>query len=326
MDRLNQMAKYFILFVVLIFLSSCYEPIDGCIDILSTNYQLDADNECDDCCTFPNLRLRLNYAFGKEEFNRFSYYNFGGTDSLRILNSHFFMYNPYLVQDSLKIGSEDSISVLCLLNETLENQFISNTLEKLRLTNTLVEFKNYRSMGVYDSLGFTIGLGRCLSQLEETENIASDLLNYNDLARSLNEEDELVQMYFQLENQMILDSVISISGTFLSDTMIADTIFPNQMFKDSIYLDTILANSSFQYRCILRDTTFIRDTFDIEIIDQTALNFSFSTDIMNQLSSDISDTLHVDVQLWLDGIQSNQSDEVRKLLILENIPKVFRLD
>jgi len=325
MDRLNQMAKYFFLFLILIFLSSCYEPIDGCVDILSTNYQLDADSECDDCCTFPNLRIRLNYTFGEENFNRFSYYNFGGTDSLRILNSHFFMYNPYLIQDSLKIESEDSVSVLCTLNGNLENQFISNTLEKLRLSSSLVEFKNFRSMGRYDSLGFTIGLGSCLSQLEETENITTELSNFNDLTGSLNENEELVQMYFQLENQMILDSMISESRTLLSDTTITDTIFPNQMFKDSTYLDTIFANTSFQYRCILSDTTLIRDTFEIEIINQPASNFSFPTDIMNNLATDMTDTIHVDVKILLDGIQSNQSDDARKLLILENIPSVFRL-
>lgn len=325
MGRQILMAKILSFFIILIFVSSCYEPIDGCIDILSTNYQLDADNECDDCCTYPNTRLILDYNFGEEDFDRSLYYDFGTGDSLRILNSHYFIRDLYLVQDSIKIGSEDSISVLCTIGSSLETQWISNTLEKIRLTSIQVEFANYRSMGSYDSLGFIIGLGDCLSQLETTDNLASEFNDYNNLTASINEEEELVQLYFQLEDKEIKGLVISNSDSIYADTTVSDTIFPNQLFKDSIYLDTIFADSTFQYKCYIKDTTFIRDTFEIELVNSPATSFHFTADIMNDISIDIIDTVHIDVQLWLQGIKSDQSDEERKTLIIENIPNVFRL-
>lgn len=41
-------------------LSGCYEPSPGCLDTRATNFALDADEACPDCCTFPKLRVRFD--------------------------------------------------------------------------------------------------------------------------------------------------------------------------------------------------------------------------------------------------------------------------
>ncbi|MEL7248932.1 MAG: MbnP family protein [Bacteroidota bacterium] len=41
-------------------LSACYEPTEGCLDVRATNFDLDADEACADCCTFPSLSLRFS--------------------------------------------------------------------------------------------------------------------------------------------------------------------------------------------------------------------------------------------------------------------------
>ncbi|MEL6655126.1 MAG: MbnP family protein [Bacteroidota bacterium] len=41
-------------------LSACYEPTEGCLDVRATNFDLDADEACADCCTFPSLNLRFS--------------------------------------------------------------------------------------------------------------------------------------------------------------------------------------------------------------------------------------------------------------------------
>ena len=40
-------------------LSSCYEQRSGCLDPDASNYDLQADEACADCCTFPELSVRV---------------------------------------------------------------------------------------------------------------------------------------------------------------------------------------------------------------------------------------------------------------------------
>ncbi|MFZ4561654.1 MAG: hypothetical protein ACOYOD_15795, partial [Saprospiraceae bacterium] len=40
-------------------LSTCAQLEEGCLDAYAVNLTIDADKACDDCCTFPQLRLDL---------------------------------------------------------------------------------------------------------------------------------------------------------------------------------------------------------------------------------------------------------------------------
>lgn len=46
--------------LMILLASACYEPTEGCLDTRATNFDLDADGACPDCCTFPELSLRYN--------------------------------------------------------------------------------------------------------------------------------------------------------------------------------------------------------------------------------------------------------------------------
>ena len=46
--------------LLIVLLSACYEPTEGCLDVRASNFDLDADGPCADCCTFPELNLRFN--------------------------------------------------------------------------------------------------------------------------------------------------------------------------------------------------------------------------------------------------------------------------
>ena len=47
--------------------SACYEPSEGCLDIRATNFDLDADEACGDCCTFPTLSLRFDNVWSYQD-------------------------------------------------------------------------------------------------------------------------------------------------------------------------------------------------------------------------------------------------------------------
>jgi hypothetical protein len=44
-----------------LFLQACYTPAEGCLDIEATNYDVAADDPCEDCCTYPSLQFRFNH-------------------------------------------------------------------------------------------------------------------------------------------------------------------------------------------------------------------------------------------------------------------------
>lgn len=46
--------------LLVLLLSACYEPTEGCLDVRASNFDLDADGPCADCCTFPTLSLRFD--------------------------------------------------------------------------------------------------------------------------------------------------------------------------------------------------------------------------------------------------------------------------
>jgi len=48
---------------------ACYENQEGCLDILAENYDVTADTECLDCCTYPDLVLSLTQVNGDTTFS-----------------------------------------------------------------------------------------------------------------------------------------------------------------------------------------------------------------------------------------------------------------
>lgn len=47
-------ASFFIVQLV-----SCYAPTEGCLDPESTNFSISGDNDCEDCCEYPELKLSI---------------------------------------------------------------------------------------------------------------------------------------------------------------------------------------------------------------------------------------------------------------------------
>lgn len=48
--------------ILVVFVASgCYEEQEGCLDVLSSNFDVSADLECSNCCNYPSLNLTLQY-------------------------------------------------------------------------------------------------------------------------------------------------------------------------------------------------------------------------------------------------------------------------
>lgn len=54
-----KLKNNFVLILLLALLNGCYEKTEGCLDVHATNFDLDADVACVDCCEFPYLKLQV---------------------------------------------------------------------------------------------------------------------------------------------------------------------------------------------------------------------------------------------------------------------------
>ncbi len=53
---------FFLFLLLLVFSQSCNQPTQGCRNINATNYDVTADEDCeDDCCQFPELRMQFSH-------------------------------------------------------------------------------------------------------------------------------------------------------------------------------------------------------------------------------------------------------------------------
>jgi hypothetical protein len=79
----------FLVFIILIFIFvACYENKEGCLDINATNFNVDADIRCSDCCTYPSLRLNILHRIKDAQLDTF--YNFMIDQAITLDSMHFF--------------------------------------------------------------------------------------------------------------------------------------------------------------------------------------------------------------------------------------------
>lgn len=61
-----------------LFSFSCYEDQEGCLDVLSSNFDVSADIDCDNCCNYPAVNLTVTYPIppvdsALQDINGYSY-------------------------------------------------------------------------------------------------------------------------------------------------------------------------------------------------------------------------------------------------------------
>ena len=60
-------------FFLTFLLSGCYEDRKGCLDLRATNFDIDADRECDGCCVYPQLRLVFEHKLSPDSTANLTY-------------------------------------------------------------------------------------------------------------------------------------------------------------------------------------------------------------------------------------------------------------
>lgn len=184
-----------LLIVPLLFLTSCYEEQDGCLDLNATNYDVTADNVCpDDCCTYPSLNLSFRHLIVPTDdpdtsfFLRYNtFYPTYDTplDTFTIERIRYFLSNIRLVRPS---GEEVFILDSITVNIEGESVQIEDSFAKVdRDIAQTVNVGTIITEGAFDRIRFNVGLDSFLLKTDPTSvpstsqlNVSNDTLLYMD--------------------------------------------------------------------------------------------------------------------------------------------------
>lgn len=159
------------LFVVLF--GACYEKQEGCLDFRANNYSFSADEPCDDCCTFPKLRLSVKHEWGDTTLFLDSIYFNQSNQAIQILESKF-----YVTDLRLTISDEEAtVSELITVKDVEANSFEISAANALVQTNRFnYDLGTFEASRTYEGVSFVLGVnGEYFS-----ENITTDQEMFND--------------------------------------------------------------------------------------------------------------------------------------------------
>ncbi|MFK8009975.1 MAG: MbnP family protein [Saprospiraceae bacterium] len=164
---------------LLVLISSCYTPTEGCLNIDATNYNASADEPCDDCCTFPNLNLKITHSITTQgTLGQDSVINHSADSTFNNVDDNFFQIKGmefYLsdfqlvmldgsvaeVEDEMTFMIyEDAISQISK-DTTVKDDFVLVTRNSFNYT-----IGEFRKPGIFTELRFTVGIDEKLSSID----------------------------------------------------------------------------------------------------------------------------------------------------------------
>ncbi len=139
-------------FLMITIFSSCYQNVEGCLDTFATNFDVGADNECNDCCVFPAVRLEI------EAKNDTASYTISDTiinnlgHEFKILEAKFYL-SGFTIHDGGKIYNNSR-----KINDSITNKLILDNVMFLRVQDKSVSVPGFKYFGKPDTIKFVIGL------------------------------------------------------------------------------------------------------------------------------------------------------------------------
>ncbi len=163
-NKSNKVKKtiWIFLFSALFTQYSCYENKEGCLDYLAVNYTPSADVECENCCEYPPLRLKLEHVYkGKKLI-------FGDT-----LENDLSLF--YLIEQKFYISEVDVFAHSTMLPFIKRSTYVFPTGEERLYNKTKIVEKNapnidintVRTVEVPDSVSLTLGIPDKFNELNK---------------------------------------------------------------------------------------------------------------------------------------------------------------
>jgi hypothetical protein len=204
----SRILFYFTLIVVLV--TSCYAPTDGCLDPESTNYAIAGDRDCDDCCVYPTVKLSVFHQFGDTTFYvEDTLVNKLGQEYSIIKFVYFLSDFSMYTEDGLVHEVEDSIE----LNVVTGTEYTKDDVIRVKRDGFSYEFGTVIFEGTGDSLSFNIGLPEILNKNRFTTEISGHPIT-----------SDADSLFREIEGDYVFQRVQVAQGEEFKDTVIYDVV------------------------------------------------------------------------------------------------------
>ncbi len=268
MKQNNPNRLYNHLLWIIIFISlGCYEPTEGCLEVWATNYDVLADNLCDDCCTPPELRVRIQYVLADDS----TQYRFG--DTLRL--------------------ADESYVTLHSANVMLSHFEVTNQGDLLPAINDSITIDEIK---YEQDFGFSNGQGSAISLTRYQEPFTVDGMTFQQGIPLVWQDTSL----FGADNVIIAQAIDSLyvldddKFALFSCTISQDTINQDTLHHVSSFSDTIDYALDFSERTLLLgDNTTL--TLKVNVVNwlggvvlDTAQTGNVADDLITTLSANIT--------------------------------------
>jgi hypothetical protein len=169
--KISENISVILMIGVLFTITSCYQKQEGCLDIRATNFDLDADIPCEDCCEYPDLRLKfLHREVLPDTINNIGYadsvYFDGAANAFRINSLKYYVSNIRLLASD---GSEAAV------NETIDiatpNGIITFIDDFLLVNGSLgsaLTAGSFSTIKTFDKIRIFVGLDSDLQSVDPT--------------------------------------------------------------------------------------------------------------------------------------------------------------
>ena len=176
----TKLITYRLSLITLLFLfllQSCFTPTEGCLDINATNFDASADEQCESCCNFPQLRLTVFHSVVTESSSgadscinhssSFPLTNNGGDNVFQINTMSFYLSDFQLVMVDGTIKEVDDTITLSIFEDVI-SQISKDTLVKddfvlVERSQPSYTVGNFTGPGAYLQVNFKVGISSALS-------------------------------------------------------------------------------------------------------------------------------------------------------------------
>ncbi len=186
-----------LLCTISLMLMHCNDPQEGCLDVNAKNYEVSADDPCDDCCQYPTFTVSYIHQYDSTILHVDSIYR-------NELNQRFQVHDfSYFLTDFQLIGGQDGTNIVDIID--------TDTLQLYNATDTAITVANFSLVtpntrsdvlgllggsGMIDSLKFYIGIA-----------LPADSLLHPDL-RVILQQIELRKQYLRDSNPDVIYQVV----------------------------------------------------------------------------------------------------------------------
>lgn len=185
---------------VMLLLTQCYEREEACLDLLAQDYTITADDACDECCTYPEIQLRVFPMLGDSLFNM-------DTLVFNEAGQSYFIRDVVIILSKFELAIAD-VGVL-KIRETaaFEDQddeqidLIDDHIP-LRISSSVLDVGSIRENGLVDSLSFLVGVDHELVSVNEE----SVIFDYDTLYTDEGYYD--ISLYIELQGSIQMDKVV----------------------------------------------------------------------------------------------------------------------